>query len=155
MFFMALEPRASAQRVHDTRPEPEVFFNTRSVPDLFSKSSGISGIGYFIKLCFWHGKCHWGATRYWLIYTYIIFIWLNWTVITSMYCGLIAMGISSITISFLCFHGFSKWKVISVTKLKQDYQQWRNSTGVYGNNLQGFKERCDQRIKILNIKVYF
>ena len=42
----------SAQRVPDTRPEPEVFFNTRSVPDLFSKSSGISGIGYFRILCF-------------------------------------------------------------------------------------------------------
>ena len=47
------------------------------------------------------------------------------------------------------------WKVIYVTKLKQDYQQWRNSTRVYGNNLQGFKERCDQRIKISNIRVYF
>ena len=34
------------QRVPGTRPEPEIFFNTRSVPDLFSKSSGISGIGY-------------------------------------------------------------------------------------------------------------
>ena len=32
------------QRVPDTRPE--IFFNTRSVPDSFSKSSGISGIGY-------------------------------------------------------------------------------------------------------------
>ena len=67
--------RGSAQRVPDTRPEPEVFFNTRSVPDLFSKSSGISGIGYFRKLCFWHGKCHWGATRHWQISCYIIFIW--------------------------------------------------------------------------------
>ena len=59
-------------------PNPK-FFNTRSVPDLFSKSSGISGIGYFTKLCFWHGKLHQGATRYWLISSYIIFIWLNWT----------------------------------------------------------------------------
>ena len=40
------------QRVPDTRPEPEIFFNTRSIPDLFSKSSGISGIGYFRKRSF-------------------------------------------------------------------------------------------------------
>ena len=39
----------SAQRVPDTRPEPELFVHTRSVPDFFSESSGISGIGYFRK----------------------------------------------------------------------------------------------------------
>ena len=44
---------ARDQRVPDTRPEPEIFFNTRSIPDLFSKSSGISGIGYFRKRSFW------------------------------------------------------------------------------------------------------
>ena len=38
-----------AQRVPDTRPEPEVFVDTRTRPDFFSKSSGISGIGYSRK----------------------------------------------------------------------------------------------------------
>ena len=42
----------SVQRVPDTRPEPEIFKDTRSIPDLFSKSSGISGIGYFEKMKF-------------------------------------------------------------------------------------------------------
>ena len=61
------EPQGRAQRVPDTRPEPEVFFNTRSVPDLFSKSSGISGIGYFRKLCLkWKT-----ALRSYKIFTYI------------------------------------------------------------------------------------
>ena len=92
-----------AQRVPDTRPEPEVFFNTRSVPDLISKSSGISGIGYFIKLCFWLGKLHQGGKRYWLTSSYIIFIWPKWT----GYCGPISMGLSSIIMSPLCFLGFS------------------------------------------------
>ena len=39
----------SAQRVPDTRPEPEIFSNTQSIPEIFSESSGISGIGYFRK----------------------------------------------------------------------------------------------------------
>ena len=32
---------------------------------------------------------------------------LTGLIFTSMYCGLISMGLSSITISPLCFHGFS------------------------------------------------
>ena len=46
---------ASAQRVPDTRPEPELFVHTRSEPKFFSESSGISGIGYFrkFKLFLW------------------------------------------------------------------------------------------------------
>ena len=132
---------SSAQRVPDTRPKPEVFFNTRSVPDFFSKSSGILGIGYFKKICFWHGKYHNGATKYWLISSYIIFIWPKWTVITSVYSGLISMEISSIPVSSLIFHGFS----ISYfgKSLKQDYQRWRNSTRVYGKNLF---TRCQRKM---------
>ena len=37
------------QRVPDTRPEHEIFFNTRSIPDLFSKSPGIFGYRVFQK----------------------------------------------------------------------------------------------------------
>ena len=32
-FQWAFNVRIRAQRVPDTRPEPEIFFNTRSVPD--------------------------------------------------------------------------------------------------------------------------
>ena len=39
----------SAQRVPDTRPKPEIFSNTQSIPEIFSESLGISGIGYFRK----------------------------------------------------------------------------------------------------------
>ena len=39
----------SAQRVPDTRPKPKIFFNPQSIPEFFSESSGISGIGYFRK----------------------------------------------------------------------------------------------------------
>ena len=34
-------------RVPDTRPDQIIFGNTQSIPDFFSESSGISGIGYF------------------------------------------------------------------------------------------------------------
>ena len=51
MGFWGVGVGGSVQRVPDTRPEPEIFFNTRSIPDLFSKSSGISGIGYYRKSC--------------------------------------------------------------------------------------------------------
>ena len=44
-----LDAPGRAQRVPDTRPEPEVFVNTRTRPDFFSKSSGILGIGYSRK----------------------------------------------------------------------------------------------------------
>ena len=113
---------------------PEVFFNTRSVPDLFSKSSGISGIGYFKILCFWHGKRHQGGTRYHLISSSFD---LTGLAITSMYCGLISMGLSSITISPLCFHRFSVGyygKLFPAPNWNK-YQRWRNSTRVCGNNL--------------------
>ena len=50
---VCLHPLIRNQRVPDTRPEPEIFFNSRSIPDLFQKSSGISGIGYFRKRSFW------------------------------------------------------------------------------------------------------
>ena len=56
-------------------------------------------------------------------------------VITYMYCGPISMGPSSIIMSPLCFHGFS---ICYCTKLQQDYQRWRNSTG--GNGIKLFTE---------------
>ena len=38
---------SSAQRVPDTRPEPEFFSNTRSIPEFYSESLGISEIKAF------------------------------------------------------------------------------------------------------------
>ena len=43
--------RTSAQRVPDTRPEPDFFSNTRSIPEMFSESSSISGFGYLRNYC--------------------------------------------------------------------------------------------------------
>ena len=39
-----------AQRVPDTRPEPEIFVPTQSIPNIFPESSGISGIRYSKKV---------------------------------------------------------------------------------------------------------
>ena len=44
---LSLKHKGSACRVPDTRPDPIIFGNTQSIPDFFSESSGISGIGYF------------------------------------------------------------------------------------------------------------
>ena len=43
---------ASDWRVPDTRPDPIILSYTRSVPDIFSESSGISGIGYYKRVGF-------------------------------------------------------------------------------------------------------
>ena len=44
--------KTSDWRVPDTRPDPIILSYTRSVPDIFSESSGISGIGYYKKVGF-------------------------------------------------------------------------------------------------------
>ena len=48
----AIWPGTSDWRVPDTRPYQIIFSNTRSIPDIFSESSGISGIGYYRKVGF-------------------------------------------------------------------------------------------------------
>ena len=41
MDIVDMDHIASAQRVPDTRPKPEIFFNTQSIPEIFSESLGI------------------------------------------------------------------------------------------------------------------
>ena len=57
---------------------------------------------------------------------------LTGLIITSMYCGLISIGSSSIIMSPLCFNGFAQ---CYCTKLYHDYQRWRNTIGGNGINL--------------------
>ena len=92
------------------------------------------------------------STRYWPISSYIIFIWLNWT---SQYFIVLWANFMGTLLHYYITHVFPwvlhllLWKVISGTKLKQDYQRWRNSTEVYGNNLF---TRCQKKMWSTKLK---
>ena len=110
------------------------------------KIIGYFGYRVFQKNMFLTWKCHNGATKYWLISSCIIFIWLNWTVITLMYCG--RANFNGNLISLLCFHWFSicyygklftapNWnKMINDGEIAPEFTETSCSKGV--------KERCDQ-----------
>ena len=97
----------SAQRVPDTRPKPEIFPIPNPYPNFFQniRVFRVLGISEYYVFDMENGiKEQQDFDQHHLISSSLD---LTGLIITSMYCGLISIGPSSIIVSSLCFNGFS------------------------------------------------